>query len=341
MKKLLFACLSLVLALCVIPATGQTIVDLRLNEILVKNNNNLNDEYGNHPAWVEVFNTSFNSVNIGGCFLTDDTTGLAAAQKDKEALNTFKASCYHIPTGDPTTLIQQRSCLVFYLDGKADLGTFHVSFTPDHSNYIALIGSDGKTLLDIMFFPESIREKEVSFGCQKDGVVADNRDNSVLAKKNNQDLRTTLKHYTPGSNNHVLAGESKADKLIQNDPYGIMMALMSMFIVFTVLVVIFFVLKIFAHFATKQNNKNAQPKAAPAPKAAAATGKPSDEELAAITLALDKAGVGANDEEIAAISLALFLYLDTQHDQESEVITFNITPSHWGGKQFNFKQDPR
>ena len=148
MKKLLFACLSLVLALCVIPATGQTIVDLRLNEILVKNNNNLNDEYGNHPAWVEVFNTSFNSVNIGGCFLTDDTTGLAAAQKDKEALNTFKASCYHIPTGDPTTLIQQRSCLVFYLDGKADLGTFHVSFTPDHSNYIALIGSDGKTLIE-------------------------------------------------------------------------------------------------------------------------------------------------------------------------------------------------
>ena len=54
-----------------------------------------------------------------------------------------------------------------------------------------------------------------------------------------------------------------------------------------------------------------------------------------------RAGIGANDEEIAAITMALYLYLDTQHDQESEVITFNTTDSHWGQKHFNFKQNPR
>lgn len=341
MKKLTNIFLTIVVALAALSVNGQSIIDLRLNEILIQNEDNLADEYGRHPAWFEVFNTAYNSVNIGGCYLTDDTTGLAAAQSgDKDALNAFRAKCYQIPTGDPATLMDQRSCLVFYMDGMPTYGTFHVSFTNENTNYVALLGSDGKTLIDIMNYPDELNYCSRSYGCAEDGVVANNRDNSVLAKKDNKDVRTYLEYFTPGSNNKVLSGESKADKLIKNDPYGIMMAIMSMAIVFTVLVVIFIVLKIFAYYSSKGNTQKEEPKKAKAT-AAPATGKPSDEELAAIALALDRAGIGANDEEIAAITMALYLYLDTQHDQESEVITFNTTDSHWGQKHFNFKQNPR
>lgn len=348
MKKLKIFAFILLTVMTVFSLSGQTIVDLRLNEIYVNPKGNLIDEYGNRPAWFEVFNTSYNTVNIGGCYVTNDTTGLAAAQSgNKEALNKFKASCYNIPSGDPATMMPQRSCLVFYMDNS--LGTFHVKFSPEKTNYIALIGSDGKTLIDIMSFPSSLITSSYSYGCEEDGKVADNRDNSVLAKKNNKDLRVILKDSegkpmpTPGSNNLILlSGKGKADKLAQDDPYGWKMALMSMAIVFSVLTIIFFVLKLFGWYAKREAEKKNKPKEAPKAKAAAkAAGAPTDEEVAAISLALSKSCVSAEDEEIAAISLALYLYLDTQHDQESEVITFGQSDSHWGQKQFNFKQNPR
>lgn len=344
MKKLKIFVLTLLTVTMGLSLNGQTIIDLRLNEVLTHNEKSCVDEYGEKRAWLEVFNTSYNSVNIGGCYLTNDTTGIAKAQSgDKAALDTFKTQCYHIPAGDPATLMPQRSCLLFYLDGQSSRGTFHVNFTIDTSkaNYIALIGSDGKTLIDIIEFPKL--EPDQSYGCEEDGKVAENRDNSIFAKKNNDDLRKVLKDATPGSNNKVLSGEGKADKLAKNDPHGWQMALMSMTIVFSVLAIIFLVLKVFGWFAKKEAERKAQKetkKAQPAKKVSG--GQPTEEELAAIALAIHRSCPDAGEEEIAAIALALYLYLDTQHDQESEVITFNTQSNmHWGQKQFNFKQDPR
>lgn len=347
MKKLKIFVLTLLTVTMGLSLNGQTIIDLRLNEVLTNNVNSCEDEYGNHPAWLEVFNTSYNSVNIGGCYLTNDTTGIAKAQSgDKAALDTFKTQCYHIPAGDPATLMPQRSCLLFYLDGQSSRGTFHVNFTIDTSkaNYIALIGSDGKTLIDIIKFKRL--KPDQSFGCEEDGKVAENRDNSIFAKKNNDDLRKVLKDATPGSNNKVLSGEGKADKLAKNDPHGWQMALMSMTIVFSVLFIIFIVLKIFGWYSKKElerkNKKEAKKEDKKAQASKKTAGQPTEEELAAIALAIHRSCPDAGEEEIAAIALALYLYLDTQHDQESEVITFNTQSNmHWGQKQFNFKQDPR
>lgn len=345
MKKLKIFVLTLLTVTMGLSLNGQTIIDLRLNEVLTNNVNSCEDEYGNHPAWFEVFNTSYNTVNIGGCFVTNDTTGLAAAQSgDKAALDAFKASCYHIPAGDPATFIYQRSCVLFYMDGQPTLGTFHVSFTEENTRYIALIGSDGKTLIDLVTLPKLNADQ--SFGCEEDGKVAENRDNSIFAKKNNADKRKVLKDATPGSNNKVLSGEGKADKLAKNDPHGWQMALMSMIIVFSVLFIIFIVLKIFGWYSKKElerkNKKEAKKEDKKAQASKKTAGQPTEEELAAIALAIHRSCPDAGEEEIAAIALALYLYLDTQHDQESEVITFNTQSNmHWGQKQFNFKQDPK
>lgn len=351
MKNFRYFCLTLVIALAAFAVQAQSIVDLRLNEVLIKNDENFTDEYSRHVPWVEVFNTSFNSVNIGGCYLTNDTTGLAAAQKrgkaGQDALNAFKAKCYNIPSGDPKTLIPQRSSVVFFLDGDPTYGTFHVSFKGEECSYIALLGSDGRTLLDLMELPADMRTSDKSFGCEVDGIVTEDEENTVVGKKAGKDIRKYLETFTPGSNNKVISSESKADKLAKNDPHGIAMALTSMGIVFTVLFIIFLVLKIFAHYSKKEQSakaakeakkKEAVKSAAPASK----DGNPTDEELAAITAALHQANIGGSDEETVAIAMALYFYLYTNHDYESEVLTFNddAERSTWAQKHFNFKQNP-
>ncbi|MBO4644960.1 MAG: OadG family protein [Bacteroidales bacterium] len=349
MKNIKYLFLTLVILMAACPVFGQSIVDLRLNEILINNKDNYTDEYGRHVPWVEVFNTSYNSVNIGGCYLTNDTTGLAAAQKDKKALGDFKNQCYPIPKGDPKTLMEQRSCLVFFLDGNTSYGPFHTSFTTEKTNYIALIGSDGKTLIDILVFPASLRNQSVSFGCAEDGKVTENgeNDNSVIRKNKRdteiKDVRKELEYITPASNNTTTASESKAEKLAKNDPYGIMMTIMSMAIVFSVLFVIFCVLKIFGYAARKRAAAAEAKKAAPAPaQAAPASGTPDEEEAAAIAMALDQMTGPENGEELAAISMALYLYLNSNHDYESEVLTFDHSADYatWGQKHFNFKKNP-
>ena len=66
------------------------------------------------------------------------------------------------------------------------------------------------------------------------------------------------------------------------------------------------------------------------------------EEAAAIAMALDQMTGPENGEELAAISMALYLYLNSNHDYESEVLTFNYDSenSTWAQKHFNFKQNP-
>ena len=49
------------LSSCTAPDTGSKIV---INEVLVDNQDNLQDDYGVHSGWVEIFNTSYNSVNL-------------------------------------------------------------------------------------------------------------------------------------------------------------------------------------------------------------------------------------------------------------------------------------
>ena len=62
-------------------------------------------------GWIELFNTSAGTVNIAGCYLTDDKN------------NPMK---YPIPKGDVLTQIQPRQHTLFWADGQPGRGTFHV-----------------------------------------------------------------------------------------------------------------------------------------------------------------------------------------------------------------------
>lgn len=303
---------------------GQSVHDLRLNEMMIKNVDNFADEYGRHVPWVEIFNTAYNTVNITGCFLTDDTTGLANAGKKGGEI---PSHWYRIPN-DQKMYMPQRSYLVFFLDDSPLFGPFHTNFAPDTSksrHYIALISSSGKDLLDIVEYPEQLLDTSRVYGYIQDGV----RDEKSFKKG----VRAAgelgyLTDFTPASSNETQVKISKQDKLKRDDPYGIGMALISMAVVFTALIMIYIMLKIFNYVSRKSTQKS----------------KAQENPVAAAQDADSKENPSANAEEIAAIGTALHLHFGSMHDEESEIITINMPSAHyspWAQKGLSMKKNPK
>ncbi len=304
---------------------GQSVHDLRLNEMMIKNIDNFSDEYGRHVPWVEIFNTAYNTVNITGCYLTDDTTGFAAFASKKT--DQIPAQWYRIPT-DQKMYMPQRSYLVFYLDNSPLFGPFHTNFTPAESNthYIALISSNGKEILDILEYPAELRDTMRVFGYLVDGV----RNPEAFKKGKRADGEIGyLTAFTPASSNVTQVGISKQEKLRRDDPYGIGMAIISMAVVFTALITIFIMLKIFNYVTRRTTQKS----------------KAQEEQKSVQEVAVDNNdNVGANAEEIAAIGTALHLHFGSMHDEESEIITINMPSAHyspWAQKGLSMKKNPK
>lgn len=309
--------LVLLAALLITASTfGQSVRDLRFNEILINNKDNFDDEYGRHVPWVEIFNTAYNSVNLAGCYITDDTTGFAAGKKKG---GVEPAHWYRIPKTDIKTNMAQRTYIVFYLDAQPLYGTFHVNFDPRTSktNYIALISADGKDLIDLMYYPkEELMDTTLTYGLLEDGVTGN---------------AGFLDHYTPGSSNETQAKVSKQERLKRDDPYGLGLAIISMSVVFTALIMIFAMLKLFGWSSKKLAQKNAKKTETPvAANVANVNGEQEDDEQ-------------MTGEEAAAIATALHLHFNSMHDEESEVITINMPSKHyspWAQKELTMKRTP-
>jgi len=324
--KSIYKYIFTVVALFAVTATfGQSVHDLRLNEMMIKNEDNYTDEYGRHVPWVEIFNTAYNTVNITGCYLTDDTTGLAAAGKKGGKIPTH---WYKIPA-DQKMYMPQRSFLIFYLDNAPLYGPYHTNFNPAESetHYIALISADAKELLDIVVYPEELRDTARVFGYVADGM----RDNKAFKKgqRPNGEL-SYLNDFTPASSNETSAKISKQEKLKRDDPYGFGMAIISMAVVFTALIMIYIMLKIFNYVSRRTTLKSkAQEGAA---------------EVAAVKSDDKKEDEGVNGEVVAAIGTALHLHFGSMHDEESEIITINMPSKHyspWAQKELTMKRNPR
>ena len=149
-KSLLIA--GLILMGLNVSAQNQT--DMRLNEYLVENTNDFQDDFGQQNAWFELFNTSYGTVNIGGCYMSNDINNL---QK------------YIIPKGDVLTAIKPRQHVLFWADEQPFRGTFHVNFTLAESDTIYFVSSDGRTIIDRIAVRKDI-EPNVSVGRSQDGV---------------------------------------------------------------------------------------------------------------------------------------------------------------------------
>ena len=124
----------------------------------------------------------------------------------------------------------------------------------------------------------------------------------------------------------------KVQKLAERDPAGGIMTFTAVLVVFLALLMLVLIFRGIGMFFQTRNTsqKGAQtaPQKASAP---CSTGTPSSEALVAISLALQSA-VGTPDEVAAAIALALRSELETQHDQESYVLTIRHRSTMWNAR---------
>lgn len=185
--------------------------DLRINEFLVINDSNYVDDFGRHSPWIEIFNSAYNSVDIGGRYITDD-------------LNNLKK--YWIPKGDPITQIPPRGYIVFWADNRPTRGILHLNFNLEESSVIAIVEADGKTIIDKIDFPRGITP-DVSYGRFDDG-------GNKLG---------FLNKTTPRANNNTDVVETPAQKFSEMDPYGTGMTVISMSVVFLSLALLYLIFK--------------------------------------------------------------------------------------------------
>ena len=269
-----FGMLLFLMLLFTFGAKAQLTTYVRINEVLVINEENFMDDYGMRHPWIELFNNSAGTVDLGGCFLTNDKN------------NPTK---YMIPKGDVLTKIPPYQHTLFWADDMKDRGTFHLNFTlePDKDNYIALYDSDGKTLIDEITIPAG-QKADVSYGLDMDGTGTW----GVLPK------------VTPSTNNVTLDSNEKIENFQVNDSWGIGMTITAMAVVFCGLFILYIIFKQIGNASIRASQRRAQKAAAVTGKTVSANaGQESGEIFAAISMALYEISDDNHDIENTVLTI--------------------------------------
>ncbi|MBI4602573.1 MAG: lamin tail domain-containing protein, partial [Planctomycetes bacterium] len=120
---------------------------LVINEVMASNRTTLEDrdEPGEYPDWIEVYNGTSATLDLGGMYLTDDLLDLTK---------------WRIAGG---LLLGSRQHLVFLADDDGTQGELHLSYQLSQSGEtIALVDRDGKTIIDRVVF--DAQTADVSYG---------------------------------------------------------------------------------------------------------------------------------------------------------------------------------
>ena len=266
--------LKLLLLLIVCSGGGnvhaQSTADLRINEVLVHNSANYVDDFGQHCPWIEIYNSAYNSVNMGGLFLSD---------------NIKNPTKYYIPKGQPVTLIPTQSYLVFWADNEPDRGILHLNFKLEEGKTVYLFEANGRTLLDSLTI-KSPQSADVTYGRLVDGG----------------EILGYLEKSTPNANNNTSPNVSEADKFVKYDPSGIGMTMIAMSVVFFALALLYLFFKAIGFSMTKDERR------AKKLKETSTTGNVqaalSGEVNAAIAMALFLYGNQLHDQEDPVITMS-------------------------------------
>ena len=306
----------LILALLAVSFTSlraQNVIDLIIAEALaVPDSTGIVDDYGRQGGWIEIFNTSQGTVNIAGCFLTDDRSVL------KKSI---------IPKGDLRTKIGPRQTTLFYASGNGADGTFYTSFKVRPGSTVYLVSNDGRTVIDSLIIPANI---PVGMSMRKEAHDLRQREFEPVP---------TPTVPSPGIFNGDLNAASKAEAMKEKDPHGGILSLVAVTVVFSALAILWFLFWLFFDRPAKKAAKATSVISSEA-KGGVEKSAPSDEIAAVIALAMDMEQGG---DVYAAIALAMDLYFsDTVHDAESFVLTMRPKEgSAWNDKKQNFRKLPR
>jgi Na+-transporting methylmalonyl-CoA/oxaloacetate decarboxylase gamma subunit len=306
-------------------ALAQSQSDMRINEILVINTDDFEDDFGHKHGWIELFNTSRGTVDIGGCYITNDRNNM---QK------------YRIPKGDVLTKIKPRQHVVLWADNMPLRGTFHINFTLQETNTLYFISSNGRDIIDSLIFPVGEGPFEVM-----DYVVSDKGDRvetmgsipyspmdnvSYGRLMDGETIGGTngwafLVKTTPSSNNVILDTEAASQRFKDFDPYGVIMSVTAMSVVFIALILLYIIFKYIGQASIKSEHK----------KAVKVGLTPAVAESEAVS-----------GEIYAAVATAMHLYMqeDGVHDLENTILTIHKvtrTYSPWSSKIYGLREVPR
>ena len=275
---------------------------LRINEVLVTNENNYQDDYGCQSAWIEIFNTTFGTVDVRSCYLTNDKN------------NPKK---YPIPKGDVLTEMPPRQHVLFWADGKPNRGTFHVNFTldPDKDNWIGLYDSNCRDLIDSVTVPAGI-PTDHSYARYEDGVG-----HWVIKGGNEQSG-----YVTPSTNNITLDKNVKIDMFTEHDPFGVGMAIMAMAIVFAGLLLLYLLFRLIGQISVLIKKRNAM----------RVHGISDKEE------AKEKGFGREAGEVYAAIAMALYQHLEAHDVEDTILTINKVKKAYspWNSKIYSLREIP-
>ncbi|MEG3047826.1 MAG: OadG family transporter subunit [Mucinivorans sp.] len=311
MKKLLF----LLLAVCsTFSVSAQAYMDLRINEILVKNEDSYADDHAHKVGWIELFNGSYSNVNVAGMHLR--------FIQGKDTID------YRIPKTDSRTQMAAQGYLIFYADNSSNRGTFHTNFAldvvdstrlaelVDLNDRLELLDQSGRNVIDAIEYDVNTQIPDVSFGRI--------RNNDGTYKHG------LLESITPMQSNEVGEDTPKNELFRQQDPVGIAMSLIAMTVVFLALICLYLVFKYLGKYMHHIN---------PARREQAAR----DAAENALLQTQNQEEGDLDGETIAAIATAIRLYENDMHDIESQVLTINRVArvySPWNSKIYSLLQLP-
>lgn len=185
---------------------------LYINEVMVQNDSNLIDDFGQRNAWIELYNAKFAPLEISNIYITNDRNN---------------PTLYAVPLDDVNTRIPKRQHVVFFADGMPSRGTFHTSFTldPTKENWIGLYDSDKHTLIDSVLVP--VMAPGQSYARKQDAM-------------DQWEVRTDEgeSYITPSSSNVIRDKNDKIEQFAEKDENGFAMTLMAMGIVFSALIIL-------------------------------------------------------------------------------------------------------
>ena len=300
----IFFTLLLMLGVCSSCGEKKSNNKLVLNEVLITNESNFQDDYGLHSAWIEIFNRSYGSADLAGCYL-------------KCSSQPGDTASYFIPKGDVLTLIKPRQHSLFWADGEARRGTFHTNFTlnPDANNWIGLYDS-GRNLLDQVVIPTGSLQTNQSYARISDA-----------AEKWEVKDGSAEKYVTPSTNNKTIDSNAKMEKFEEHDSVGIGMSISAMSVVFFGLILLYVSFKVVGRVSVNLSKRNAM-------KAKGITDKQEAKEK--------KLGE-APGEIFAAIAMAMYEMQSDVHDVEDTVLTITRVKrsySPWSSKIYTLRETP-
>ncbi|MCK4886783.1 MAG: CotH kinase family protein, partial [Planctomycetes bacterium] len=127
---------------------------LVINEFMAENNINYADPQGDFDDWIEIYNTTNSSINLGGMYITDNLSDITK---------------YRIPTGFPSqTTVPAHGFLILWADEDMTDGAVHlgIKLSADGED-IALSAADGVTVIDSLTFGNQL--PDISYGSYPDG----------------------------------------------------------------------------------------------------------------------------------------------------------------------------